>query len=98
MAVKKSKYLGKTFGDWSCVHVGVAKASRKYNSNYYYCFARRTSDDEADKIIQVDSKTAAKIYRGDINVEDVLDRREAKSRNNETTFNGVVSYHFYQRT
>ena len=101
--MRTSKYLNKEFGAWQCVHVGVAYvqakwkkahrglAKRKGARTYYYCFTRRTSDDLADKMIRVDAQTAAKIYRGDITCEQILDEREARD---QSKFTNMVSYHF----
>ena len=30
--MKKSKYLNRVFGDWECVHVGVARVQPKYKN------------------------------------------------------------------
>lgn len=93
--MRRSKYMSKNFGDRSCVYVGVAKTSRKYNPNYYYCFARRTSDDKADKVIRLSSKDAAKVYRNEVTIEQILEKREEQAKSKVSSFNQMVSYHFY---
>ena len=50
--MRKSKYLNKTFGNWTCTHVGVARkqpvflagtrkvSKRPHHQTYYYIFER----------------------------------------------------------
>lgn len=100
---RTSKYLGKQFGDWTCTHVGVAtvQAKKKMNhkglakrpghQNYYYIMERLTSDSKAEKMVRLTSTQAAKVYRGELTVEEIAEQRTAK---NLTKFATKVSYHF----
>lgn len=102
--MRKSKYLNKTFGNWTCTHVGVAmktnvfkKGTRVRNAyphhqTYYYIFERPTSDGKADKLVRLNAGQAAKVYRGLLSVEEVADTRQEKGVD---TFKSKVSYHFY---
>lgn len=81
--MKVSKYLGKTFDNWTCTYVGIAniqgaKKKRPGHRNYYYVFERRTSDNLADKIIKLNSAEASKVWKRLISVEELLDKRESK--------------------
>lgn len=101
---RTSKYLNKTFGNWTCTHVGVAvktgafkKGTRVRNSyphhqTYYYIFERPTSDGKAEKLIRLNAGQAAKVYRGELSVEAVADLRQEKGM---SAFKDKVSYHFY---
>lgn len=101
--MKRSKYLFKQFGDWTCTHVGVATKTRAFkkgtrirnsyphHQTYYYIFERTTSDGLAEKLVRLNSSQAAKVYRGEISVEDIAKARQAAG---ETTFIKKVSYHF----
>ncbi len=101
---RTSKYLNKTFGNWTCTHVGVAvktgafkKGTRIRNSyphhqTYYYIFERPTSDGKAEKLIRLNAGQAAKVYRGELSVEAVADLRQEKGM---SAFKDKVSYHFY---
>lgn len=67
---KKSKYLGKKFGNWTCVHIGINVASSKYRGmNYYYVFERITSDGKCNKQVRLNSSQASKVYKGSKTVE-----------------------------
>lgn len=102
--MRKSKYLNKTFGNWTCTHVGVArtqpvylegtrKASRRpHHQTYYYIFERPTSDGKADKLVRLSAGQAAKVYRGLLTVEEVADTRQERGAD---AFKEKVSYHFY---
>jgi hypothetical protein len=102
--MRKSKYLNKTFGNWTCTHVGVAvktgvfkkgtkvRNAYPHHQTYYYIFERPTSDGLADKLVRLNSGQAAKVYRGELSVEEVADLRQAIGVN---TFKAKVSYHFY---
>lgn len=93
---KSSKYLGKTFGNWTCVSIGInnvqgKKAKAPYHQNYYYIFQRKTSDGKALKSIRLNSGEASKVYKGKVDVETILTKREAKAI---TSFNRGVTYRF----
>lgn len=93
---KKSKYLDKQFGIWTCTFVGInnvqgKKAKAPGKRNYYYIFERRTSDNKADKIIRLNSTEASSVYSGKQTVEDVLNKREAGRTHK---FNRKVTYYF----
>ena len=77
---RTSKYLFKTFGAWTCTHVGISRVQPKKtrkgkvsnqpgHQTYYYIFERKTSDGKADKMIRVSAAQAAKVYRGNLLVE-----------------------------
>lgn len=101
--MRKSKYLNKTFGNWKCTHVGVARkqpvflegtrkpSKRPHHQKYYYIFERNTSDGLAEKLVRLNEKQAAKVYRGVLSVEEVADTRQEKGVG---TFKDKVSYHF----
>ncbi len=100
---RTSKYLNKEFDNgWRCVHVGIAKVQPKRKQDrslsknpgrqsYYYDLERPTSDGKATKHIRLNCKEAAKVYRGAVTVEELLDIREAKR---ESEFTKRVNYHF----
>ena len=100
--MKKSKYLQKQFGEWTCTHVGIARtqplfykgtkiASRRpYHNTYYYLFERVTSDGKALKQIRLNCKEAAKLYKGQTTVEEIADSRAIKREIGTTT---RVNYH-----
>ena len=100
---KTSKYLNKTFGNWTCTHVGVAvktgvfkNGSRVRNAyphhqTYYYIFERPTSDGKAEKLVRLNCRQAAAVYRGELSVEEVAELRQAAG---VATFKDKVSYHF----
>lgn len=95
----KSKYLGKTFGKWTCTRVDLdyvqgARAKWAGHRNYCYTMERKTSDDKANKIIRLNHVEAAQVYSGKITVEAILDKRERKG---ETSTARRVQYHFYKR-
>ena len=100
---KTSKYLFKTFGNWTCTHVGIARVQGKKTKNrkvskqpgrqtYYYIFERPTSDGKAEKLVRLTAAQAAKVYRGELTVEEVADTRQEKG---VSAFKNKVSYHFY---
>ena len=101
--MRTSKFLNKTFGNWTCTHVGVAvktgafkKGTRIRNAyphhqTYYYIFERETSDGLAEKLVRLNEREAAKVYRGELSVEEVADLRQSTGVN---TFTAKVSYHF----
>ena len=100
---RTSKYLGKTFdNNWVCTHVGVARVQAKKTKNnklskrpghqsYYYVFERPTSDGKADKMIRLNFLEAAKVWRGLVKVEEILNKREGKRA---SRFTNKISYHF----
>lgn len=101
--MKKSKYLGKQFGNWTCTHVGVswvapafyvgtrARQKRPGHRSYYYIMERLTSDGKAEKMIRLNCNEAAKVWKKMITVEEILDKRESKKA---YEFVDKVSYHF----
>lgn len=101
--MKKTKYLNQQFGNWTCTHVGVATKTRVFkkgtkirnsyphHQTYYYIFERPTSDGLAEKLVRLNSSQAAKVYRGELTVEEVADIRQEKGVD---TFKSKVSYHF----
>ena len=99
---RTSKYLNKQFGNWTCTHVGIARvqpkktikgkiSARPGHQTYYYVFERPTSDGLAEKLVRLNAKQAAKVYRGLLSVEDVADLRQSKGIDQ---FKEKVSYHF----
>ena len=103
--MRKSKYLNFKSGKWTCTHVGVARTQPKFyhgtrkvskrpgHQSYYYIFERPTSDGKADKLVRLSASQAAKVYRGEISVEEISKARQAVS---EKEFTKKVSYHFYK--
>lgn len=101
--MRKSKYLNRQFGLWTCTHVGVARvqqkrlmhskgpAKRPGHQSYYYVFERRTSDNKADKMIRLGANEASRVYKGLITVEEILEAREAKP---SRVFTEKISYSF----
>lgn len=78
MTRRKSKYVGKKFGRWKCVHIGINIATSRYRGiNYYYVFERVTHDNKCYKQIRLNSSQACKVYRGLRTVEDYLHSRQA---------------------
>lgn len=101
--VRTSKYLNKTFGNWTCTHIGISRVQPKKTRNgkvsnqpgrqtYYYIFERPTSDGKAEKLVRLTAGQAAKVYRGELSVEEVAELRQAKG---VKAFKEKVSYHFY---
>ena len=90
---RRSKYIGVKYGDWTVIDKQVAYASKRYNNNYRYILMRPTSDKKANKILIVNSTQMAKIGRGLVTPETLLDNREVNNRK-ETKFNKYVMYHF----
>lgn len=93
---RTSKYVGKQFGSWTCTHIGIASMQGKRakwagHQSYYYIFERITSDKKAEKMLRLNCNEAARVYRGDISVEEILDKREAQKIDG---FARKVSYHF----
>ena len=99
---RKSKYLFKTFGNWTCTHVGISRVQPKKTrkgkvsnqpgrQTYYYIFERPTSDGKAEKLVRLNAGQAAKVYRGLLTVEEVAEARQAAG---VATFKDKVSYHF----
>lgn len=105
--MRKSKYIDKQFDNgWVCTHVGVARTQpvfykgtripclRPHHQSYYYIFERVTSDNKAEKLIRLDNREAAAVWRGDVEIEAISEARRAK---NERDFAQKVSYHFIDR-
>lgn len=100
--MKNSKYLNKTFGAWTCTHVGIARIQPKFyegtktvspsagTMTYYYVFERQTSDAKADKLVRLNAAEAAKVYRSEVTVEEI-----AEARKSNQNFTRKVSYHFF---
>lgn len=79
----RSKYVGKTFGDWTCTTITIAnvsgkRAKRPGTINYRYTFERATSDGLAKKSVQLNSTEAVQVYRGTKTVEAIADRRRMR--------------------
>lgn len=96
----RSKYLNKAFGPWVCTHVGIAHVQGKRaryagHQTYYYIFERKTSDNKAEKQIRLSCTQAAKVYRGEITIEDIVAKREQKLK--KPSFATKISYHFIDR-
>lgn len=103
---RTSKYLNKQFGNWTCTHVGVAVKTAVFKGNtrirnayphhqtYYYIFERETSDGKAEKLVRLNERQAAAVYRGETTVEAIAEVREARK---VTEFKTKVSYHFIDR-
>lgn len=100
--MKKTKYLNQQFGNWTCTHVGIARVQGKKTKNktvskqpgrqtYYYVFERETSDGRAEKLVRLSAAQAAKVYRGEVTVEEIADARQSKG---VAAFKDKVSYHF----
>lgn len=102
--MRKSKYLDKVFDNgWVCTHVGVARIQPKFylgtkvstkrpgHATYYYVFERRTSDGKADKMIRLNCKEAARVYRGECSIENICFWRQALKQDK---FSKKVSYYF----
>ena len=94
--MRKSKYVGKKFGNWTCVEMGLAHVCGKRTKvpgarNHYYVFERRTSDGKADKIIRLNSTEAARVYRGEVTVESLADMRQTRR---QTSAASKVTYYF----
>ena len=103
---RTSKYINKTFGNWTCTHVGVRVKTAVFKGNtriknayphhqtYYYIFERETSDGKAEKLIRLNEREAAAVYRGETTVEAIADARQARKA---AEFTSKVSYHFIDR-
>ena len=102
--MRKSKYINKQFDNgWTCTHVGVARTQsvfykgtrtpclRPYHQSYYYIFERETSDAKAEKLIRLNHREAAAVYRGDITVEEIA---KARAEKQVSRFTSKISYHF----
>ena len=105
--MRKSKYLGKTFDDWQCTWVGVARvqptlthfklngkkvrSKRPGHQTYYYIFERLTSDNKAMKMIRLNASQASKVLKGLRSVEYFADQ---KAELRSDTFKDKVSYSF----
>lgn len=104
--MRTSKYLNKQFDNgWICTHVGISYTQGKRKKDrtlskqpgrqsYYYVFERITSDNKAEKLVRLDKSLAAKVYRGELKVEDIA---EARLNGGRTRFTNKVSYHFIKR-
>jgi len=104
--MRTSKYLNKQFDNgWVCTHVGISYTQGKRKKDrtlskqpgrqsYYYVFERITSDNKAEKLVRLDKSLAAKVYRGELKVEDIA---EARLNGGRTRFTNKVSYHFIKR-
>lgn len=80
--MKTSKYLNRTYiGGWICSaivlnNVQGKRSKRPGNRNYSYWFERPTSDGLATKLIKLNSTDAAKVYRGELLLDEIADRRQ----------------------
>ena len=102
---RTSKYINKTFGNWTCTHVGISRvqpkrthtgrlSKRPGHQTYYYIFERKTSDGKAEKLVRLNAFEAAKVYQGYASVEDIANYRQEKD---SREFKSKVSYHFIDR-
>lgn len=102
---RTSKYLNKTFGNWTCTHVGISRVQAKRTKTgkiskqpgrqtYYYVFERLTSDGIAEKLVRLNHIEAAKVYKGLLTVEAIAEARTARG---VREFKSKVSYHFIDR-
>lgn len=79
--MRTSKYVGKEFDNgWVCTEIVLSNVQGKRSKapgkrNYRYIFQRRTSDNQADKIIVLNSTDAANVYKGRLLVEELADVR-----------------------
>ena len=81
--MRKSKYLGKKFGNWECTDVYLAAnycGGTKHNA-YHYQLSRLTSDKKCFKLITVSGTTLLKIIRGFCSVDDVAENKVKMSGN-----------------
>lgn len=95
--MRRSKYLGKKFENWTCTHVGIASvqpAKNKFRGhrNYYYIFERPTSDGKAFKMLRLNGSAASKVYKGLLSIEDIV-----KIRKKNQKFTQKISYNFIDR-
>ena len=99
---RTSKYLNKTFGNWTCTHVGIARVQSKKTAKgkiskqpgrqtYYYIFERLTSDNKAMKMIRLSAAEACKVWKGLQTVEYFAELKTAKRSQD---FEKKVSYSF----
>ena len=72
--MRRSKYLFKTFGNWTCTKVYLAANynSCTHHNAYRYQLSRKTSDNKCIKSITVSGPTMLKISRGLCTVEQVV--------------------------
>ena len=105
--MRTSKYLNRIFGNWKCIHVGVADVQpafcrRKVNGKrvrskspgsrqYYYAFERITSDQKAMKMIRLNAAQVRQVLHGTYTVEHFAEKKEAKR---SQLFTEKVSYSF----
>lgn len=105
--MRKSKYIGFKSGNWTCVHLGIARVqpafTHKYgidgkrqrsvnqNQTYYYIFERPTSDGKAIKMVRLNANQASQVYKNEITVEELAEKKAIK-RSQE--FKEKVSYSF----
>lgn len=77
---KTSKFVGKEFaGGWVCTGINVAKASLSHKNGgptYWYAFERKTSDGKFVKWVRVDADHATKVYRGEITVDELEEKKK----------------------
>lgn len=81
--MRKSKYLGMAFGNWTCTAVYLAAnycGGTKHNA-YRYQLSRMTSDKKCNKIITVSSPTLLKIVRGISTADEVAQNKFNMSGN-----------------
>ena len=89
---KKSKYLGMTFGDWTCTKTEVAYVQpsfkqKKVNGEsvrskcpghrqYVYTFEKFTPDRQVLKTIKLNAGQAKRVLRGERTVEDYINKNK----------------------
>lgn len=80
---RDSKYVGREFDNgWVCTGINiayVASGKRSGGRTYWYAFERKTSDGKFDKWIRVSAQNAAKVWRGELTVEDISLIQEKKN-------------------
>lgn len=106
--MRNSKYIGMQSGEWTCTHIGVAfiqprflkgtktPSKRPHHQTYYYIFERPTHDHTAQKMVRVSAQEIAKIadplhY---LTVEEVAQKKKARSKKHPVKFVSKVSYSF----
>ena len=105
--MRKSKFVGKQFGNWMCIHMGVADVQPTFcrrkvdgkrvrskspgSRQYYYAFERLTSDQKAMKMIRLNATQARQVLNGTYSVEYFAEKKEAKR---SQRFTEKVSYSF----
>jgi hypothetical protein len=69
---RESKYVGRDFGGWLCVGKAVSSVGPSGKKTYGYSFGK------GDRIVSLDNRQAAKVYSGDLTVDQVRAMRAAR--------------------